>query len=168
MRQNLPVTQQMKNIPEHYRLMSRTDLNGTIIEVNYEFTKISGFNEAELIGQPQNILRHPDVPEAVFADMWDNLKQGKSWTQVVKNRTKNGDHYWVKANVKPIVENGQATGYISVRKPATPAEIEATIEAYQNINNKKWMMKDTIIRTPNGHLWQKLNPYNHLSIMGKA
>ncbi|BBP42564.1 methyl-accepting chemotaxis protein [Thiosulfativibrio zosterae] len=167
MRENLPVTQNAIEMPEHFRLISRTDLNGTILEANFEFIHVSGYSEKELIGQPHNLLRHPDVPSAVFKDMWDSLKAGKSWTQIVKNRAKNGDHYWVKANASPIIENGQCVGYISVRKPATPAEISAATEAYKQINAKKMVIHEARVYTPNQYFWAKNNPYAKLSIMGK-
>lgn len=96
-------------------IISRTDLNGTILEANDAFVEASGYEKDELIGQPHNILRHPDVPKAVFADMWQTLQSGKPWVQIVKNRCKNGDHYWVEANVTPILENGKVVGYQSVR-----------------------------------------------------
>ena len=77
-----------------------------------------------------NIVRHPDMPEAAFADMWATLKAGKSWTALVKNRRKNGDHYWVRANATPMVRNGQLSGYVSVRTKPARAEIEQAEALY--------------------------------------
>ncbi|MBN2866380.1 MAG: PAS domain-containing protein, partial [Thiotrichales bacterium] len=167
MRENQAITQKAIHIPEEYRLISRTDLKGNILEANSEFIEISGYTKEELIGQPHNLLRHPDVPSTVFKDMWNNLQQGKSWTQIVKNRCKNGDHYWVKANTSPIMENGKSIGYISVRKPATANEIAAATDAYQKINANKLVINNAIISTPQAHRWQKMNPYLGLGIMGK-
>lgn len=96
-------------------IVSKTDLYGTIIDANEAFVEASGYSREELIGKPHNILRHPDVPKAVFADMWDTLRSGKPWVQVVKNLCKDGSYYWVQANVTPVVENGEIVGYQSVR-----------------------------------------------------
>ncbi|SDH42304.1 methyl-accepting chemotaxis sensory transducer with Pas/Pac sensor [Pseudomonas flavescens] len=114
MRQN-SVTQRERTFPEHERLISTTDLSSKITYCNDAFVAISGFTREELIGQPHNLVRHPDMPPAVFAHMWDTLKQGKPWMGIVKNRAKNGDYYWVSAYVTPIYQNGQVSGYESVR-----------------------------------------------------
>ncbi|MDX1353239.1 MAG: PAS domain-containing protein, partial [Thiomicrorhabdus sp.] len=109
------ITQKEYRLPEGTTIVSRTDLHGNIISANEEFIEASGFAWKELVGQPHNILRHPDVPAAVFKDFWATLQQGKPWSQTVKNRRKNGDHYWVIANATPIFENGEIVGYMSVR-----------------------------------------------------
>ncbi len=115
MRTNQPVTGKQYDYPASEQLVSVTDLKGVIRYGNPAFIKISGFSQTELIGQPHNIVRHPDMPTAAFADMWATLRNGKPWTALVKNRRKDGDHYWVRANVTPIVERGQTVGYLSVR-----------------------------------------------------
>jgi aerotaxis receptor len=84
-----------------------------------------------LIGQPHNLVRHPDMPVEAFADMWRSLKEGRSWTALVKNRRKNGDHYWVRANAAPMRRNGQLVGYLSVRTKPSRAEVDATEELYR-------------------------------------
>ncbi|MFP3976589.1 methyl-accepting chemotaxis protein [Marinobacter sp. KMM 10035] len=124
MRKNLPVTQREVKMRKGGRLITTTDLKGVITYCNEEFAEISGFSEAELIGQAHNIIRHPDMPQAVFEDMWRYLKAGKAWMGLVKNRAKSGDFYWVSAYVTPILENGQMTGYESVR--VEPAREDVT------------------------------------------
>ncbi|MDY0137315.1 MAG: methyl-accepting chemotaxis protein [Thiomicrospira sp.] len=168
MRQNLPVTQAQKPIPAHYRIVSRTDLQGNILEANDEFIEISGYTEQELMGQPHNILRHPDVPSIVFADMWQTLKSGCGWTQIVKNRCKNGDHYWVKANAAPILENNQITGYISVRVPASDAEIALASQAYPLIAQGKLIIKKGQVFTPWQAKLKQLNPFHNWTLIQKT
>ncbi|MBD3727687.1 MAG: PAS domain-containing protein, partial [Moraxella osloensis] len=130
MRNNQPITQEEFEVPQELVLVSKTDLKGNIIECNDAFEAASGYTRSELIGQPHNLIRHPDVPEAVFADMWASLKQGIPWTQLVKNRRKNGGFYWVRAKVTPIYKDEQIVGYMSVRSAITQAEKQAASEAY--------------------------------------
>jgi methyl-accepting chemotaxis protein len=127
MRTNLPVTTNEIRLDDNTLIVSKTDLQGRITYVNKGFLEISGFTEAELIGQPHNIVRHPDMPVEAFADLWKTLQAGRPWTGLVKNRAKNGDYYWVSANATPIWEGGQITGYMSLRRKA-PAESAAAAE----------------------------------------
>ena len=115
MRQNLPVTQREYSFPADATLMSCTDTQSHIVYANEAFIQVSGFTREEIAGQPHNMVRHPDMPREAFADMWDTLKAGMSWTALVKNRRKDGDHYWVRANATPVVRDGRVTGYMSVR-----------------------------------------------------
>lgn len=125
---NLPVTATEHVMRDDQLIVSKTDLKGRITDFNRDFVDISGFTEQELMGAPQNIIRHPDMPEAAFKDMWQTIQSGRPWTGLVKNRCKNGDFYWVEANVSPLREKGQITGYISVRrKPAREQIAEAEI-----------------------------------------
>ncbi len=134
MRTNLPVTQRERTFAEHQRLISTTDLKGVITYCNSAFIDISGYSREELIGSPHNMVRHPDVPSAVFQHMWQDLKAGNAWMGIVKNRCANGDHYWVNAFVTPMRENGQVVGYESVRVKALPEQIERATALYQRLN----------------------------------
>lgn len=131
MKKNLPLTGQEKHLPAGSSLVSRTDTKGIITFVNDAFVDASGFTRAELIGSNHNIVRHPDLPPSVFEGMWRTLKRGLPWRGVVKNRCKNGDHYWVAANVVPVRKNGETIGYMSVRSPAPSASIPLAEAAYQ-------------------------------------
>lgn len=115
MKANLPVTDREIQIPQGERLISTTDLKGKITYCNDIFVKISGFSRDEIIGKPHNIIRHPDMPPVAFENLWDTLKEGKPWMGLVKNRSKNGDYYWVNAYVTPIQDGSKVVGYESVR-----------------------------------------------------
>lgn len=137
MRQNLPVTQREKTFPPKERLISTTDLNSVITYCNDAFVEVSGFTREELIGQPHNLVRHPDMPPAVFAHMWDTIKQGKPWMGIVKNRSKNGDFYWVSAYVTPIYENDRVAGYESVRSLPDEAQKRRAEKLYARLREGK-------------------------------
>ena len=130
MRINLPVTQQAIALPEGVTLMSTTDLHSHMTYANEAFVRISGFSCEELIGQPHNQVRHPDMPKEAFADMWATLKAGDSWTALVKNRSKTGDHYWVRANATPVRQGGDVVGYMSVRTRPAEHEVQAAEQLY--------------------------------------
>lgn len=120
------VSERENPYPEGRLIISRTDLNGTLTNVNDAFVEISGYTEAELLGQPHCILRHPDIPKSVYKDLWETLKAGKKWHGYVKNLCKDGSHYWVYATAVPNVRGGQVVGYTSVRrKPSRKAVAEA-------------------------------------------
>jgi methyl-accepting chemotaxis protein len=131
MRINMPVTSNEYVLTDNDSIVSKTDLKGVITYINEDFKRISGYTEQELIGQPQNIVRHPDMPVEAFADFWVTLKAGRPWTGLVKNRCKNGDYYWVLANATPIRENGQIVGYMSVRSKPSRMQVEEASRAYQ-------------------------------------
>lgn len=137
MKQNLPVTGHETKLTEGVPLVSTTDLKGQITYVNDAFVEVSGFSKQELMGQPHNIVRHPDVPPAVFDEMWRTVRQGKPWMGVVKNRCKNGDHYYVNAFVSAIERNGEITGYQSVRLRPKSTQIERAERIYKRVNAGK-------------------------------
>ena len=137
MRTNLPVSDKEIVLGDETMIVSKTDLKGRITYINRDFLEISGFTEAELIGEPHNLVRHPDMPVEAFQDLWDTLKQNRPWTGYVKNRCKNGDFYWVEANATPIWENGQVTGYMSVRRKADPAIIQQVDAIYRQFREKR-------------------------------
>ena len=130
MRTNLPVTQQEYTFAAHETLLSTTDVESHISYANAAFIRTSGYAAHELIGQPHNLVRHPDMPVEAFEDMWRTLKDGQSWRALVKNRRADGDHYWVCANAAPMRRNGQLTGYLSVRTHPQRSEIEAATSLY--------------------------------------
>jgi aerotaxis receptor len=131
------VTQTEQTFPAEQRLISATDTKGKITYCNEEFARISGFSQAELIGSPHNLVRHPDMPAAVFGLMWTYLKAGKSWMGIVKNRCKNGDFYWVSAYVTPILEDGRLVGFESVRVKPTREQIARAQALYARLRAGK-------------------------------
>lgn len=120
------------------RLISTTDLSGRITYANKHFVDICGYSSEELIGQPHNIVRHPDMPKEAFADLWQHLKSDKPWMGMVKNRCKNGDYYWVRAYVTALYDsNGKKIGYQSVRTSLSAPEKGRAEKIYAAINAKK-------------------------------
>ncbi|MBB3306068.1 MULTISPECIES: PAS domain-containing methyl-accepting chemotaxis protein [Enterobacterales] len=132
MRNNQPVTQREFAFDDDATLMSTTDLNSYITYANDAFIEVSGFSPEEVNGQPHNMVRHPDMPPEAFADMWTTLKQGEPWTALVKNRRKNGDHYWVRANAIPVVREGKVQGFMSVRTKPSAQEVRQTEALYRD------------------------------------
>ncbi len=137
MRINQPVTNVEVELHERTLIASKTDVKGQITYVNKEFIDISGYSESELIGQPHNIVRHPDMPAEAFVDMWRDLQDGRPWTGLVKNRCKNGDYYWVLATATPVYDGGRLAGYMSVRRKPTRQQIDAAENAYRLFREKK-------------------------------
>jgi aerotaxis receptor len=133
MRNNQPVSTREYVLLDHETVVSKTDLKGNITYTNRDFAKISGFSEEELLGAPQNIVRHPDMPPEAFADFWATLKAGRAWTGLVKNRCKNGDFYWVEANAAPTIKDGKIIGYASVRIKPGRDKVAAAEAAYRAI-----------------------------------
>lgn len=115
MRTNLPVTDTEVILKDQCAVVTTTDMHGNITYANPYFVEVSGYPLQELVGAPHNIVRHPDMPPAAFADLWRTIKAGRPWTGLVKNRTKSGNFYWVLANVTPVYDDGKAIGYMSVR-----------------------------------------------------
>jgi aerotaxis receptor len=145
MRKNLPVTATERTFPAEQRLISATDTRGIIQYCNEHFIAISGFSKDEILGQPHNLVRHPEMPEQVFQLMWDYLKAGKCWMGIVKNRCKNGDYYWVNAYVTPILEHGKVVGYESVRIKPTAEQIKRAQQCYQRISDGKGVQHESFV-----------------------
>jgi len=133
MKNNQPVTRNEIPFPKERYLVSKTDLKGIITYANDEFVRISCFGREELIGKNHNVVRHPDMPEQAFADLWATVKRGDPWQGLVKNRAKNGDFYWVDAFVVPLKKNGKVAGYMSVRSEPTRAQIAEAESLYQRL-----------------------------------
>ncbi|MDO8208085.1 MAG: PAS domain-containing methyl-accepting chemotaxis protein [Gallionella sp.] len=159
------VTQKEVSIPSGTVLITKTDTRGIITHTNDAFVAVSGYSRAELIGKSHNIVRHPDMPPQAFRWLWDTLKSERPWRGMVKNRCKNGDYYWVRATVAPVIEGGKIIGYVSVRKAATRNQISEAETLYRNLNQsgaqvvskyerfriKNWSMKgklQTAIQIP--------------------
>jgi aerotaxis receptor len=134
MRVNSPQTGVERKLSPGKPIVTKTDLKGIVTYCNQSFVDMSGFQREEIIGSPQNMVRHPDVPPAVFADLWTVLKAGHPWRGTVKNRCKNGDHYWVDAYVTPITENGKCIGYMSVRTVPEAQAVKDAEALFQAIN----------------------------------
>ncbi len=137
MRVNLPVTQAEYDFPADELLLSTTDRQGRMTHCNAAFARVSGFSMDELIGQPHNLVRHPDMPPEAFKDLWATIGRGRSWRGIIKNRRKNGDHYWVRANVTPILLGGKPLGYLSVREKPTREEVRAAEALHARLRQER-------------------------------
>lgn len=124
------VTENEEPYPDGKLIVSRTDLDGRIIMVNDAFVYMSGYDESELMGMPQHILRHPDVPSSVFQDVWDKISNGKKWYGYLKNHRKNGGYYWVYAAILPNIRQGEIYSYTSVRRKPSRTKVAEAIEVY--------------------------------------
>ncbi|WP_339080720.1 PAS domain-containing methyl-accepting chemotaxis protein [Pseudomonas sp. TMP9] len=133
MKLNLPVSGRAVNVSRAANILSTTDLKGAVSYVNPDFIDISGFTSAELLGKNHNIVRHPDMPPAAFGHMWQTLKAGKNWMGLIKNRCKNGDHYWVSAYVIPVKRDGHVVEYQSVRTQASTEQIADAERLYASL-----------------------------------
>lgn len=119
--------------PDGKLIVSRTDLEGVLTYVNDAFVAISGYSEEELLGKPQHILRHPDMPKEAYSDLWQTVQAGNKWYGYVKNLCKDGSHYWVYATVVPMVRRGEIVGYLSVRRKPSRSKIQAATEQYKEL-----------------------------------
>ncbi len=161
MRINKPVSNIEKHLSDDDFIVSKTNLKGQISYVNRTFSEISGYSVEELLGQPHNIIRHPDMPTAAFEDLWQTLKRGHSWQGYVKNRCKNGDYYWVEANANPIWENGKITGYMSMRTRASREQIRDAEQVYRLFNEGRAkglaFREGKLVRTGVAGWWNRLS-----------
>jgi aerotaxis receptor len=137
MKTNLPVTNHEVEVGVDRVILSTTDLKGITTYINQDFMDISGFSEEELLHKNHNVVRHPDMPPAAFADLWTTIKDGSPWMGIVKNRCKSGDFYWVDAFATPIIQNGNTFEYQSVRRRADRDCVTRAEATYQQINNAK-------------------------------
>jgi aerotaxis receptor len=137
MKKNLPVTQVEEDYSSSANILSTTNLKGAITYVNEDFIRISGFTKDELIGKNHNMVRHPDMPPAAFEQLWSTVKSGQSWMGMVKNRCKNGNHYWVDAYVTPIEKNGSVEEYQSIRRKPDRDFIKRAEQVYPKLMEGK-------------------------------
>lgn len=135
MRINSPITDREYCFGQNETLVSVTDTKGHITYCNPAFLEVSGFAEAELLGQAHNIIRHPDMPSAAFFDLWATIRAGQPWTGIVKNRRKDGDFYWVQANVTPLRAGDEIAGYLSVRTQTQADSLGVTAAAVGEITS---------------------------------
>ena len=125
-------------IAEDEFIVSKTDRKGKITYGNRIFIEISGYAESELLGQPHNIIRHPDMPRAVFQLLWQTLQQGSEFFGLIKNRTKQGNFYWAFANVTPSYDpKGQLLGYYSVRRCPRRDGVQTITQIYQAMRQEE-------------------------------
>ncbi len=125
-------------IQEDDFIVSKTDPKGKITYCNRIFIEIAGFAESELIGQPHNIIRHPDMPRSVFRALWQTLQSGQEFFGIIKNRTRDGGFYWAFANVTPSHdERGQLLGYYSVRRCPHRSSIDTLAPLYRAMREEE-------------------------------
>lgn len=104
-------------VPKNELIVSRTDLKGIITFANDTFAQISGYEVEELIGQAHNVVRHPDMPKAVFDHLWKSLQNDGKWSGFVKNLRKDSGYYWVFAEISGVFKDGELVEYKSIRTP---------------------------------------------------
>ena len=151
MKKNLPITNNEVPYPEGEEIISTTSLKGIITSFNDTFQKISGFESEELINKNHNVIRHPEMPPAAFDDLWKSMKSNHHWMGIIKNRVKNGDHYWVDGYVSPVIENGDVIGYESVRTKPTRERVERAERVYARLNNGKSAIDGSLFSRLNLH-----------------
>lgn len=149
MRKNTPISNTEIKFDSDVKLISVTDLNGNISDCNDAFAQVSGFSRDELLGQPHNIVRHPDMPTLVFKIMWNHLKAASPWMGIIKNRCKNGDYYWVDAYVTPVTDKGKIIGYESVRSCPKHQDVVRAEKLYTRVNKGKGTRKEFPLSAPN-------------------
>ena len=119
-------------------IISKTDLKGIITYVNKAFCKLSGYEKKELIGNPHNIIRHPDMPKSVFKQLWSTIEKGETFRGFIKNLRKDGKYYWVEVFIEPIYDdNNIKIGYISTRKPVSSSDKQKYEKLYQEMKQKE-------------------------------
>lgn len=164
MRNNQPVTGREYPFPHGKTVISYTNLKGQITRANDAFIELSGFSASELIGQPHNLVRHPEMPAEAFRDMWETLKKGRPWSGLVKNRRKDGDHYWVRAYASPLADG---TGYVSVRVAATRQEISAAEQLYAGMRSDSRIRLDEGQRVGSGPISRVLRSMAGISFAAR-
>lgn len=136
MRNNQPVTQKERQLRANATLVSKTNTKGVITYSSKDFSEISEYTPEQMVGEPHNMIRHPDIPPAVYGDLWSRIKSGHPWRGILKNRSSSGDHYWVEAHVAPQYRNGVHVGYISVRRSPNRAEVDQAEKFFQELNRQ--------------------------------
>jgi len=124
-------------VPENELIISRTDLKGIITYVNETFAKISGYEPEELIGKPHSVIRHPDMPKSVFKDLWETIKQGKTWRGYIKNLRKDKGYYWVYAEMSGVYKDGQLVEFKSMRSPVSKEKKKQMQDLYDRMREEE-------------------------------
>src|SRR5665213_3060827 len=168
MQVNQTVTQNEYIVREGALIVSITDLNGRMVTVSPEFIQVSGYTSEELLGQTHGGIRHPDMPAAVYEDLWQTLHAGRPWTGLMKNRRKNGDYYWDIASATPLREGGAISGYMTIRTKPSAAQIREAAELYAKLRDgsdkKLKLIEGRAVRAT----WRKrLNPLQKLTDQGR-
>lgn len=157
-RNQVPIDVEMVLDPD-VLIVSKTDPNSLITYANPEFCCYSGYREQELLGKPQNIVRHPDMPRAIFDLMWSHLRQEQEFFGYIKNRCKDGGFYWTFASVAPVYENGRHTGYISARRCPSRhalAVLEPIYTLMRSIEHQHTVKEEQIAQS-SAELWCAIN-----------
>jgi len=128
-----PVTDRERDYDESLVMESITDCRGIIMEVNAAFCEVSGYSRVELLGQDHDIVRHPDMPDVAFDDLWKTLQEGATWRGMVKNRCKNGDYYWVDETISPLYEDGELSGYLARQVKPSRRQIDLAGGLYRHL-----------------------------------
>ncbi len=168
MKINMPLTNEEYVLTETDSIVSKTDLNGKITYASDDFIRISGYSKDELIGASHNIVRHPDMPPEVFADLWDSMKAGYPRSAIIKDRSKNGGFFWALANVAPLYEDDKVIGYISVRlKPTSRQVNEASTGYLKFCKGQAGHLKIRDGRIVRKSLWESFAPIKIVSIKAR-
>ncbi len=156
-----------RDITDKHIISSITDTKGKILDASDAFCKISQYSREELVGKSHSIVRHPDMPQSVFQDLWSTIKTGKPWNGKVKNRTKNGGYYWVYVNIEPLFDKrGNIEAYAAIRiditdKVRLKAEFEANIKKDQLMLKQSKLAQMGELLSMIAHQWrQPLNASN--------
>ncbi|SFV56239.1 Aerotaxis sensor receptor protein [hydrothermal vent metagenome] len=139
-------------VPRDELIISRTDLQGIITYTNETFADISGYEPHELLGKPHNTIRHPDMPKSIFADLWQTIKAGKSWSGCVKNLRKDGGYYWVHAEVSGVYKNGELVEYKSIREPISREKRLEMQDKYDLLRSKEENQSRVVLYIDNANL----------------
>ena len=147
MRSKPPVSGVQYLLRETENLVSKADLSDRITYVNRDFVRVSGFSEDELLGAPQDIVRHPDMPAIVFEDLWRTIRHDRAWAGMLKNRRKNGDYYWAEASAAPLLKDGKVVGYTAMLARPDPWRAAQAEQAYQAImaGNSGLSVRDGVV-----------------------
>jgi len=145
-------------------IVSKTDKTGKILYANDYFCEVSGYRLDELLGVPHNILRHPDMPRAIFYLMWQSIKNGRNITALVKNLAKSGEYYWVTTDFEHSINSkGEIDSFLAFRRPASRKAIEAIEDLYSSLLSiEKSSGVEASLLYLQGYLEERHTTYNEL------